>query len=677
MNVGASGLDAQAARARVESTFAGLDLAPSWLAPSAILCVRSLRDPRARAVSLAHAAAPPRALRDALASELERLARVAHRPARGRVAANAESVLFADRAELLACLAADWCEQSVGACWWWRALFKQTPDRNAILNALAASPEYVPGVLAHLAHTGRAQTFAVALNETDARDLLDRLAHKFATRTLADALATALDETARGQAHIRARHDFSRDDTQRPRASDERRAPWASVAPEADAHDLSTAAKCLLGVGLSIARAPAILRRADFARRAFEWARDDLSGVAAREDGARSLSPVSADDPRERAPTEQADLRHEMREDAHGSDANADTREHTGHTSACNERPMLRDEAREHDDANGANAQRTRARSVSNGGARSSVERGERDDEAQACDVQVELDRERIGRDDEEVEPRAGSEVAARVASAERLSEAGIDLIEAEIATSYGGLFFLVNLALFLDLYGDFTAPAAPGLPLAVWDFVALTGRKLAGAGVERDPVWSLLARLSGRAEGTEPGEGFEPTDEWRAPVEWLKPFSHEREWLWSAAEDRLRVRHPAGFLVVDVSLRAKNVRGQLARELRTYREAFARLRLRRDETIKRTRGRTPRARWLERFTAYARARLHPALATRDARTLSRLLLERRARIFVTASHVDVIMSLAELPVEVRFSGLDRDPGWLPAAARHVAFHFE
>jgi hypothetical protein len=73
----------------------------------------------------------------------------------------------------------------------------------------------------------------------------------------------------------------------------------------------------------------------------------------------------------------------------------------------------------------------------------------------------------------------------------------------------------------------------------------------------------------------------------------------------------------------------------------------------------------------------YVRARLRRALGVEGRRELSRLLCERPARVFVTATHVDVVMRLAELPVEIRFAGLDRDPGWLPAAGCHVAFHFE
>jgi hypothetical protein len=43
----------------------------------------------------------------------------------------------------------------------------------------------------------------------------------------------------------------------------------------------------------------------------------------------------------------------------------------------------------------------------------------------------------------------------------------------------------------------------------------------------------------------------------------------------------------------------------------------------------------------------------------------------------VTETRLDVTFALARLPFEVRLSGLDRDPGWVPAAGRYVAFHYE
>ena len=36
----------------------------------------------------------------------------------------------------------------------------------------------------------------------------------------------------------------------------------------------------------------------------------------------------------------------------------------------------------------------------------------------------------------------------------------------------------------------------------------------------------------------------------------------------------------------------------------------------------------------------------------------------------------DLTLSLADLPIELRLAGLDRDPGWVPAAGRYIAFHF-
>ena len=70
----------------------------------------------------------------------------------------------------------------------------------------------------------------------------------------------------------------------------------------------------------------------------------------------------------------------------------------------------------------------------------------------------------------------------------------------------------------------------------------------------------------------------------------------------------------------------------------------------------------------------YIRARLRSALGTDD---LANVVCRHRARITLTATHIDVFFSLAELPIEIRLAGLDRDPGWVPAAGRFIAFHFE
>ena len=68
----------------------------------------------------------------------------------GPIPANAEAVIFADQAELLACLASDWCEGSITTHWWWQSLFKGADIANTILPAWLESPEYTPAVLCNI-----------------------------------------------------------------------------------------------------------------------------------------------------------------------------------------------------------------------------------------------------------------------------------------------------------------------------------------------------------------------------------------------------------------------------------------------------------------------------------------------------------------------------------------------
>lgn len=75
---------------------------------------------------------------------------------------------------------------------------------------------------------------------------------------------------------------------------------------------------------------------------------------------------------------------------------------------------------------------------------------------------------------------------------------------------------------------------------------------------------------------------------------------------------------------------------------------------------------------WLDATVGSVRHRL--ALAGLD--DASRVV-RRYGRITTTPAHLDVHFSLAAHPIEIRLAGLDRNPGWIPAAGRHVAFHFD
>jgi hypothetical protein len=243
--------------------------------------------------------------------------------------------------------------------------------------------------------------------------------------------------------------------------------------------------------------------------------------------------------------------------------------------------------------------------------------------------------------------------------------------------TELGGLFYLINLGLFLELYGDFTCPTHPGLALSIWDFVFAIGRRLLREARSDDAVWQLLAQLAGRDAAAPPASGFAPHDAWQMPADWLRPFSPEGLWSWNANQDRLWVRHPEGFPVIDVPRDGATETEQLARAMQAYGGGIS-LTLERGAINRSTPvGNAPLDCWLDWLIPYVRARLGRALGLADAGGVGALLLVHRARVVVTATHLDITLPLAELPCAIRLAGLDRDPGWVPAAGRFVAFHFE
>jgi len=63
-------------------------------------------------------------------------------------------------------------------------------------------------------------------------------------------------------------------------------------------------------------------------------------------------------------------------------------------------------------------------------------------------------------------------------------------------------------------------------------------------------------------------------------------------------------------------------------------------------------------------------------LALRSAQLSLRGLVNRPARVSVSATHVDVFFRNNEADVRVRRAGLDVDPGWVPWLGRVIAYHF-
>ena len=682
LRLGAGGLDPLAATLRARSAFAAVSVGAAGLSPRAVLCVRTLADPRPRSCSFDPATLRvPQVWRERLGDELARLARAAVRPAREAVPAAAESVLFSDRSELLAALGADWSRGRAGERWWWRSLLGRAPDAQAVAAAWERWAEYAPAALELLSRTrGAAAAFALSLPAGGAESVLRRVVGEHALVDLARALAPPSGEARSADVDAaRAAAGVSVESVADDRAP--ALPPWHEYAPEGAEAGPDASRQTLVGVSLMIVRAPAVVRRAEFARRALLWARRPASGDTPP-DAARARTHAAREDSAERS---------SATSDA-PSNASPSVRESESrwtHDEAAQAVESAKPGRDGRERAAGATEPREESLAARRASPRAADESRAGEPRSRVSDEGVEQGAiMRAGSTQSGEEEVVGESSEAAASAAARAEIVSPPLLEAEIETRFGGMFHLVNLGQYLGLYGDFTQPAAPGIALPLWDFVAALGRRLAGPRVERDAVWPLLARLAGRGEGDEPGATFEPPDEWRVPADWLKPFAREGggAWRWSASRGRLRLLHPRGFFVIDAPLEAlePNVGQQLARARRQLArgiEPFSGFVSAADLALA-PRGlsvpwRTARARWLGHVAAYARARLRLALGVAARSRIARRLVERPARVCVTATHVDVLMRLADLPVEVRSAGLDRDPGWVPAAGRYVAFHFD
>jgi hypothetical protein len=622
MRVQAPGLDRLTARLRAERVLQTVPLRPTGLPPAAVFCVRRLRVKRFPVATTV----PTDVWQREVQAALDGLLRKAVRPVQEAVPANAEAVLFGDHAEMLACLARDWLAGVIASRWWWRSLLRGGARPAAVVPLWIDSPEHVPAALAQLATDGQAATFVHALGPAQAEVLLRKVLTVHGLPQVVAVVEQAIvsdDESAPDpELDEKGRADGSRAAGPAP--------PWQPWVPEADDAGLHAVQQLLIGVSLMLQRWPAIARSVSFVKRLADWRR--AATVA------RLASPAMID--LREAASKPGDMT----------------------TTSPTEPARTMTPAAPH-------------KVVLTPGPEPTTTTPTRSNVTAAASLPT------VAGDSSQAEPIGDGRIEQPVDRPNPPPEQPQQAPEIEMPqtettqTELGGMFYLINLGLFLELYGDFTSPARPGLALSIWDFVFLLGQRLLGEQRAADAVWSLLTRLAGRGADTPPGHGFQPPDAWRLPSDWLRPFPEADAWSWSASADRLRVWHPAGFPIIDVPRNGAREDDQLGCEIAAYACALpctlASLPLDAEE------GKSPLERWLDWLLPYVRARLCRALGVADAMEAGALLLVHRARVLTSATRVDLAMSLAELPIAIRLAGLDRDPGWVPAAGRFIAFHYE
>jgi hypothetical protein len=563
LRVKGSNLDPLALRGRLENLLNEIPLDPR-LPPSATLFIRKLSDPLPGLLQLdtTHPRAP-QAWQHAFTARFEQLVTSAARPAYGLVADSAESVVFYDYSELLASLSADWCSGFVTTRWWWQSLIKRGDISQVIKQFWRDKIEYVPAALEHLVKRNLIVEFVSALSDDEARDLVQRLVHVFALHAIKRVLDLSQDKGARFSQPTASLTYFF--DSPSPAASEIKLRslmPWRHTVTESDTPRLTPQQQLFLGIGLMIQRAPTRVRTLSFAREVEQWQEPLISASTAHASASETIQSSSRSVPH--------------------SPVSLDVDEVVETTEAA--RDLVPDIPISVPDK----PERER---VKIGNAVFTQEEGVAVPETAADDS---LNEASVLNEDSIVQNEPVFERAPQTFTSTSESLAAFT-----VETELGGLFYLINLGIFLELYSDFTSPVETFTELNIWDFVAIVGHELNGHEEHDDPIWSLLADLSGREDG------------------------HN-------LQDENHVNH-----VNHVNKPA----------------------------------------WLD--LPYLQARLRRALGINTEVDLGELVLRHHARVIVTPTHIDVYFALSELPIEIRLSGLDRNPGWVPAAGRFIAFHYD
>lgn len=631
---------AQNVRLTVERLIASADLQPPSLPPAAVLLVRRLTDPQPGRLAPSLGAVRVHAdWERAVRQRLAELQRRAVRPALGAVWGDAEAVLFADEAELLACLARDITRGMAGQRWWWQALLRSNWTANgpsasqahvvALVRHLTRQAHLTPAVLARLQEWGEAVAAVRLLTPAQAQGLLQAM-------TLAYGLASLLAEP--------------------PARLPPQSSPWLPGGAEVARPPLGLGRErdALLSLALDLAARPQVVASQAYQQRFQVWWHRPASarfhpssrspnGVA----GAGALlsaSPHATGTPATGVSAAAVNLSPAgpgvLQPVAQSDHTMVGTPNHAGAA-----RPL----GAPGDTAGGPLVLPEAApplRSASDPVA-AVADPAILSQPATFAEAETGAALNLIGGSGE-VNSRApdGRSVAgAREFSPTAVTPTSSSLALADgVPTGLGGVLYLINLMVALDLPDCFEEGWRLASAVGPWGLLHALGWELLaaeGAASADDRLWLALAHLDGRALEQPPGARLPAYRPRRWP-----PFAMPAAWFAAMPDVGLMPPHAAG----------SRRRGVVADLRNRYPPLLAR--------------------WLAQTLPFIALRLRLALGLNPDAGLAAALLCLPGQLYVTRTHVDLVAALEHISLPVRLAGLDRNPGWLPNFARVITFHF-
>ena len=251
-------------------------------------------------------------------------------------------------------------------------------------------------------------------------------------------------------------------------------APWQRWVPESHDNGLCLEQQCLLGIGLMLQRAPAVMRTQSFARAVWQWCRAEQLPEAS--DTFKAAAGRVTTEASEQLPMKfSADI-----VDANNAltpSSQPDAVHHVGHIETPHARQMS------------PSANPVRVTQIAN-------------DTAFPAPAQADA---RMAQHPPSLTPDMTTPSISPTPDA-------VPVTEVQITTALGGVFYLINLGLFLQLYGTLQPPRTQGSPCRCGILSPCSASNCSGTLCTLTrcgrcwPIW-----LAARQEA--PGKDFEPPD--------------------------------------------------------------------------------------------------------------------------------------------------------------------
>ncbi|MBK8814438.1 MAG: hypothetical protein IPN42_02535 [Methylococcaceae bacterium] len=695
-------------RLRLSHRIGGLDVKPANIPPSAILIVKQLVDPLPNRVDLSQGSAGvDRTWERAVQNQLSQIYTQAARPAQGYVPANAEAVVFSGEAEMLACLTTDLIVGEVSRQWWWRTFLKNLPysANDNVTKLLCDRPTKIPAILHELSRQGKAQTVVNGLSPGQVSRILSVL---LSVNALPD-FREDIPETngLRGESPekvkispLPAQKQADGIISLRLTAS-YNQTPWTPSLPSgAIPRHWSKEKACLLGLGLTLHYEPAAVRAGTFHQKLRHWwhTLESMDTLIEQSIPTQSLSPKNEDiavQPvskpelpkipttdivRDSSAPEQVDTVETQ------NATEADSSEHPNPISL----PLTSSEV----GFTVQDIQVDSSKPISNQDIQ--VDTSEPVSKISVAEFETVLPSvtkrneiyetseqtgiSSITRNDSKETSRYESELHDEESQQDSNEQAL--LFENGIDTQLSGVFYLINLMTQLDLPQFFEEDCRLASQVGAWGVLEIIARALlseADGSFSHDPIWQALAELDGRAQDELPGGNFQGFERYYLPMLWPGNVGDTpaNTYCWGTDGNRYSLWSEQGYILADdidlkpsATLRryfpdAKADLSQHSYANRPVAELGNPLLVGLNPLL---------GRWLALVLPYIKLRLRLALS--GTPILTSLLLQP-GRLYLTSTHVDLVLKLSNVSIPVRMAGLDFDPGWMPDFGRIVLFHYE